>query len=376
VDFLKRVKNAATIERLRDRAKNDGSPRGYVDLCHALVVQGNSAKALTVAQEGVRRFPRSLELADQLRLVWGQASRDELLDLEKKAKETHSAESLRALAEHYLNVEEFDLALETAHVLMTHHEKKADGPYLVGRALWKRFVRDHVAADGTKTLSMLRHAAALDPKSFDTLHLLAEVCFYIGAVGKGVEAAAAALAVDPDHPDVATLHGLLAQLPHETLSEADLIRAVEETDGPWRGYRSPETRHKSEEPTAKAQIARMLHQVSLFAGVRKLAFARDGHHMLARDGSVFEERRTPPEPLMALTGTFRGRIAAGTKHLGIGAFQEAEITLENATVLAFGGMNAVLLVEIEPQARTATIVAGCRDAMGSLDRAPGGPAHV
>src|SRR5262245_17932698 len=167
VEFLKKAKNAATIERLRDRARQDGSPRGYVDLCHALVVQGSSVRALSAAQEGLRRFPRSLEIADQLRLIWGQSRGPELTALEKNAKETLKADALRALVEHYFAVEELDPALETARRISTHHPELADGPCLVGRILSKRFFRDHVAADGFQALESLRKATALDPKSFE-----------------------------------------------------------------------------------------------------------------------------------------------------------------------------------------------------------------
>jgi hypothetical protein len=123
-------------------------------------------------------------------------------------------------------------------------------------------------------------------------------------------------------------------------------------------------------------VSRQLHQISLMAGVRSVAFSRDGVEIVARDGNVFPEKRGVPDHLVALTRTFRSRIAASTKRLGIGAFQEAEIVLENVMVLAFGGMKAALLVELEAGTRCAAVTSGCRDLMGSLDRAPGEPAHA
>jgi tetratricopeptide (TPR) repeat protein len=373
VEFLKKVKNAAAIDRLRERARQDGSPRSYVDLCHALVLQGNPVRALAVAQEGVRSFPRSLELADQLRLLWGQAGRDDLNELAKNAKETASADSFRALAEHYLGVEELDLAIESAQQLCMHHPQLPDGPCFVGRVLWKRFVRDHVANDGLRALESLRRAIVVDPRSFDAFSILAEACFYIGSVRRALEAAAAALAVKPSDRDTASLHALLLQLAPETESEADLLRAVEENDSPWRGYRSPEARDRSAEPSAKAQVSRLLHQISLLAGVKNVAFSREGLDIVARDGYLFEGSRTQTDTTREIASTFRRRIAPWTKRLGIGAFQEAEITLADASVLAFGGMNAVMIVEVDGVTRTAPVVASCRDLMGSLDRAPGGP---
>jgi hypothetical protein len=376
LEFLKRVKNAATIDRLRDRAQKDGSPRGYVDLCHALVVQGSPVRALSVAQEGVRRFPRSLELADQLRLIWGQTGRGERHRLERTASQTLSVGALCELVEHYLAVQELDPALQAAERLVSHHPESAAGPRLVARVLWKRFIRDHVARDGMKLLDSLRTAAAMDPRSFETFHLLAETCFYVGLVGKAIEAAATALALEPTNQEAMRLNTLLANLSAESAPEEDLVRGVEERDGPWRGYVPADVRAGSQEPPIQAQITRMLHEISLMAGVRSLALARDGICHVGRDGTVFEERRTPPLPLVALTTTFRGRIAAGTKHLGIGAFQEAEIMLSASTVLAFGAMSSVLLVEVEPGIRTQAIVAVCRDVMGCVDRDRGGAVHA
>jgi tetratricopeptide (TPR) repeat protein len=319
VDFLRKVKSVGTIERLRERARHDGTPRGYVDLCHALVVQGKPLRALSVAQEGVRCFPRSLELADQLRLIWGQAARGELHELAQKARESKSAEAFRALADHYLSVEELDLALESAQQLFAAHPTLADGPWLVGRTLWKRFVRDHVASDGLRAIEALRRAVSVDPKSFEALNLLAEACFYIGAVGKALEAAAQALALKPADRDVATLHAMLLQLTHQEPPEGQLLRDVEETDSPWRGYRAPQARNQPFEPSAKARIARMLHQISLMAGVRSLAFARPDLELVARDGNVFEGDRSKTDAMATLTAMFRERIATSTKRLGIGA---------------------------------------------------------
>jgi tetratricopeptide (TPR) repeat protein len=387
VEFLKKVKNAATIERLRDRARQDGSPRGYVDLCHALVVQGSPVRALSAAQEGLRRFPRSLEIADQLRLIWGQSRSAELTALEKNAKETLRPDALRALAEHYLSVEELDLALETARRLVTHHPDHADGPALTGRVLAKRFVRDHVVADGTHALEALRKATSIDPKGFEAHWLLADLLFYVGCVRAAIGAVDVCLSIKPDDPDAARLRTLLqTEASKETAPESELVRAVEDRDGPWRGYCPPETRETDGEkkpdkapkvePQGRADLSRALHGIASLAGVRTLAFTRDQLNLIARNGNVFEERRNPPEPMVRMATMFRGRISSSSKRLGIGAFQEAEITLNKASVLAFGGMNAALLVEVAPGTKTAAIVAACRDAMGSLDRAPGGADHA
>ena len=371
MDFFRKVRNAATIERLRERAREDGSPRGYVDLCRALVLQGSPMRALSVAQEGVRSFPRSLELADQLRLIWSSTGRDELNELARNANETKSAESFTALAEHYLSVEELDLALESAQQLDAHHPALADGPHLMGLALWKRFARDHVAEDGRRALEALRKAVTVDPTRFEALMLKAELCFYVGAVKDARQAAACALAVKPEDKDAAALHALLIELAPESGGEPDLLRAVEETDAPWRGYRPPGSREPAHEPSARARVSRLLHQISLMAGVKSLAFSIPGLELVARDGNVFEEKRSQRDPMADRIAIFRRRIATSTKRLGIGALQEAEITLRGACILAFGGMGAILLAEVDSAARTA-VVSSCRDAIGSLDRAPAG----
>lgn len=375
VDLFRKVKNAATIERLRERAREDGSPRGYVELCRALVLQGSPMRALSVAQEGVRHFPRSLELSDQLRLIWGQAGREELNELAKTATDTKSPEAYRALAEHYFGVEELDLALESAEKLIQHHPGSADGPCLVGRALWKRFARDHVASDGRRALEELRRSIALDPKGFEAQFLLAEVCFYIGSVTDALHAAAGALAVKPSDRGAAALHALLLGFAPASATEEELLRQVEEVDGPWRGYRPPGSRDQSPETTARAHISRMLHQISLMTGVKALGFASPTAEIVARDGNVFEEKRAQRDKMADLATSFRHRIACSTKRLGIGALQEAEITLATTTVFAFAGTNAVLLVEVDGVTRAATIVSSCRDAIGSLDRTREGASH-
>lgn len=375
MDLFRKVKNAATIERLRERAREDGSPRGYVELCRALVLQGSPMRALSVAQEGVRCFPRSLELSDQLRLIWGQAGREELNVLARNASETKSPEAYRALAEHYLGVQELDLALQCAEKLSEQHPGSADGPCLVGRALWKRFARDHVASDGRRALEQLRRSIALDPKGFEAQFLLAELCFYIGSVTDALHAAAGALAVNPSDRGPAALHALLLGFAPASATEEELLRQVEEVDGPWRGYRPPGSRDQSSDTSARALISRMLHQISLMTGVKGLAFASPTFELIGRDGNVFEEKRMQRDKMADLAASFRNRIVCSTKRLGIGAFQEAEITLTTTTVFAFAGTSAVLLVEVDGAARAASIVSSCRDAIGSLDRTREGASH-
>jgi tetratricopeptide (TPR) repeat protein len=375
VDFFRKVKNAATIEKLRERAREDGSPRGYVELCRALVLQGSPARALSVAQEGVRCFPRSLELADQLRLIWNTTGRDELNELVRAANATQSADSYRALAEHYLDVEELDLALSTAEKLVEQHASAADGPCLAGRALWKRFARDHVATDGRRALEFLRRAIALDPKCFEALFLLAELCFYVGSVTDALHAAAGALAAKPSDRAAAALHTLLLGFAPGNQTEEELLRAVEDSEGPWRGYRPPGSRDQASESPARSHISRMLHQISLMTGVRGLAFSNSAVELVGRDGNVFEEKRAQRDTMADLTSVFRNRIAASSKRLGIGALQEAEVTLSGSSVFAFAGTTSVLLVEVDPAARTAQVVPSCRDAIGSLDRSPEGSSH-
>ena len=79
--------------------------------------------------------------------------------------------------------------------------------------------------------------------------------------------------------------------------------------------------------------------------------------------------------MAGMTSMFRGRVASSTRRLGIGALQEAEITFEGCVVLAFGGRNAILLVEAAPGTPADAIAAAGRDVMGSLDRSPGSVAH-
>lgn len=376
MELLKRVRNAATIGKLRERARVDASPRGYADLCRALVVKGRFDRALAVARDGVRKFPRSLELADQLRLVWRQAGRATLQELEGSVRENPTVDALRALAEHYVDVEELDRAVECAERIRTQHPESVAGPLVAGRALWKRFVRDRVAGDGKRTFELLRRAIEIDPRSFEAWKLLTEICFYVGAVSQALEAVAKALELEPKDEDVVAMHAHLLAYPAQDASEDDLVRAVEESDSPWSGYRGEEARDRAPEPAGDGEVSRMLHQVSILAGVRRLALSRVGIDVVAREGHVFPERRLPPDDLVALGATFRRRIAASTKRLGIGAFQECEVVLREATVLAFGGMNSVMLVELAPGAKPASVTAACRDVMGRLDVASGGPDHA
>jgi hypothetical protein len=119
----------------------------------------------------------------------------------------------------------------------------------------------------------------------------------------------------------------------------------------------------------------MLHQISLMTGVKGLAFASSTVELVGRDGNVFEEKRLQRDRMADLASGFRNRIACSTKRLGIGALQEAEITLAATTVFAFAGTNAVLLVEVDSASRSTSIVSSCRDAIGSLDRAREGASN-
>jgi hypothetical protein len=241
--------------------------------------------------------------------------------------------------------------------------------------LWKRFARDHVASDGKRALEALRKAVAVDPKCFEALYFLAELCFYIGSITEAANAAAGAVAAKPSDRAAAALRAVLLTFAPGDTSEDELLRQVEETDGPWRGWRPPGSRDQASESPARAHISRMLHQISLMAGVKGLAFASPTVELIGRDGNVFTEKRAIKDPMADLASGFRGRIAASTKRLGIGALQEAEITPLRTSVFAFGGPSAVLLVEVDSGVRADAVVASCRDAIGSLDRAPEGSSN-
>ncbi|MAG56313.1 MAG: hypothetical protein CMJ83_08490 [Planctomycetes bacterium] len=369
IGFFKRVFELTEVHRRRRRARLDTTPRSTVELCRLLQRRGRVAAARDVARDGLLRFPASADLRDILHSTWQRSTKKRVNELQQKVDADPSIENYVALIEHLQEFDETDRATEVSRQLVQKHPDDAAAALVSGRILIARFHRDHVAQDGALGLRSMQRAAELDPQSFEAHFALAETNYYIGAVSKALQHLYQALDVQPEHTEANRLYRILTRLPLEKQQERELLREVEENDEASFRFQS-DAASESGDTASPTKIASGLEQLSLLAGVRRTVLSHRGVEAVAQEG-----RQVPVDDetgcLLELARGFRRTASLSAKRMGIGAFEEAEMSFDTGTILAFGSGSTILMIETEGASRLATIAAEARHYLaGSAVREP------
>ena len=144
--------------------------------------------------------------------------------------------------------------------------------------------------------------------------------------------------------------------------ESELLREVEENDEAHFRYvpEEGETREASDVELPAFMLTR-LEQLSLLAGVRRLAFCHRGQEILAQAGQRRVLTPTTRDSFVDLAVGFRRTASLSAKRMGIGAFEEAELVWEGGRILAAAAGPTIMLLETDPVSRLATIAAEARN---------------
>ncbi|HYC78395.1 MAG TPA: hypothetical protein VEI02_12280 [Planctomycetota bacterium] len=363
------MKANADVRRLRRRTDDVRSPGGFAALCRSLIGQGRWSEALAVARDGVRRYPRALELADHLRLLWLRVGRDETQAAEAALEASPTEEAFERLVDLHLEGGELDLAVEVAERFAAAFPGSGDAAVAAAEAYGRRFARDLTAADGAAALAACRRAAGLRPGDADLRCASAEILLMAGAVGAARRELEAAVALAPSHEDAARR---LAELPPaEPLAtdedeEAASLVAVEREDRPSAAWMASWPREQDAEAARRA----LFDELTLFArvaGVRRVAWIDAALRASASQHAEAEE--SAGDPFVESADVLRTALCFGAKRIGLGAVQEAELAAAGGRVLAYAGAGALLLVDVEPQVRTADLAARARDFVARHDAA-------
>ena len=358
--FLKRLIEAPDLSRLRRRAVADASPRSALDLCRRLQMQGRREEAMEAAREALARFPHSCELADILRSTWKIQCRDAIEELFELIQESPSVRHYCRLIDHFMEYGEVREAARWADRMVLEFPHDRNGILVQGKVYDRCFRTDHVALDGAKAIRNYRRALEIHPSAFEPHLLLAQICAYIGAVSKALHHAFKAQDVDPDNAEASALQQRLSWLPLEEQSESDLLRYVEENDGPplWRGREQQDG--EALQSSQSAALSQAVQQLSAMTGLRRVVLLHDGINIQGIDGRLVAAD-DPNNAVMEILARFRRTAAISGKRMGIGGFQEAELFGAEAHCLAFAAGPTVLLLETDPAPRMLSAVAEARN---------------
>jgi tetratricopeptide (TPR) repeat protein len=371
--LVRRVKDLVLGSRLRGRAERDPTPRSTLQLCAILQRQGRLAAAQKVARAGLQRFPYSLELQEILHLLWRRMGRRQLEALEKAAATEATPRAYRELVEFHLDGHDLDGALAAAAVFQTRFPDSALAASLRGRAHMARFHRDHVAEDGAAAIRAYQRALELEPGSTEIDFHLAETYYYIGVISKALVHLYRVLDREPGHAAGQRLQRILVRLPIEKEEEADLLRAVEESDEAQFRHvpeRGPE--RDSFASGLPARVGRDAVQLSRMVGVRRVVFASRGQHVHAQDGIRRDDSESGSDPFADLAAGFRRTASLSAKRMGIGSFEEAELSWPDGRILAAASGPSIVVVETGPSARTSLVMAEARRLADGPDCGGGG----
>jgi len=307
---------------------------------------GRSQDAMEVAREALVRFPHCLELSDMLRSAWRRERRLGMDAEVRRVLSDPTIEGFEDLIEKLLANGELQEAGEWADRMVSEFPRDRRAALTRGRVYEELFRKDHVAWEGSTAIACFRRAIEMAPGAFEPHLLLARFFAYIGAVSKALHHAFKALDVDAEHEEAGLLMSRLSQLPLEEETEEELLRGIEENDGP------PTLMHdtQAEPPRLSADTERGVEQLSSLAGVRRVVLSHHGIEILASEGLVVEmegENRSFAD----LTVGFRRVAALSGKRMGIGGLQEVEVAWKGGSILVFAAAATVLLIETDGSPR-------------------------
>ncbi len=374
--ILRSVIDAVLANRLRVRAERDGTPRSTIELCAILQRQGRLASAEKVAKSGLARYPRSMELQDLVQSLWRRTGKKRLAELEKALAQSPSAQAHEALVEFFLEGEELDRAVECAKAYTQAFPKSPTAFKVLGRAHITRFHRDHVAEDGAAALRAYQRAVEADPADASGHFAIAETYYYIGVVSKALLHLYRSMELKPGQPEADKLYKTLVRLPIEKEEEHELLREVEENDEAHFRY-APSSGGETQSVATglPEQTVREVVRISTLAGVRRVAFSRKGQEVLAQEGQRHLVQAGAKDAFLELAAGFRRTASLSAKRMGIGAFEEAELSWAQGKVVAAASGPTIILVETDPSARLGTIASAARDFISTSQRR-GGSGHA
>lgn len=364
VGFLKRIWDHSEVQRWKRRAEQDKGPTSTVQFCRLLQRLGRSREAGEAARVGLERFPNSHELKDLLHATWKLSGKRAVMDLERRVGAHPTVENFTNLVDHLLEFNEMDSAASAVERLIEGNPDDPDAALLFGRVHLARFHRDHVARDGSLGLKSLLRAVELDPSNFTAHYSLAETYYYIGAISKALFHIYRALDSRGNDPDAKRLHSILSRLPLEKEEESELLREIEERDEAPFKAKGPEER-ATVAASVPASLLQRIEQVSVMAGVRRLAFCHRNRQFVAEGGRQKEVPAGTRDTFSELAAGFRRTASLSAKRMGIGAFEEAELSWEGGRIVAAAAGPTILLVDAERSPKLATIVAEVRNVIAN-----------
>jgi predicted regulator of Ras-like GTPase activity (Roadblock/LC7/MglB family) len=96
---------------------------------------------------------------------------------------------------------------------------------------------------------------------------------------------------------------------------------------------------------------------------------------LAQEGQRHLVQAGAKDAFLELAAGFRRTASLSAKRMGIGAFEEAELSWAQGKVVAAASGPTIILVETDPSARLGTIASAARDFISTSQRR-GGSGHA
>jgi hypothetical protein len=306
-----------------------------------LEARGRDADVIREARRGLERFPHAHELAAILRKGFERQDRAQNASTRPASRGDAGLDDLCDVVHSYLAFAKLDEAARAAHDLVSSFPREPKA--LVSHGLVRKalFQRDHASRDGQAALDSLRRAVELDGGSLEARRGLAETYALIGATSQAVFHALLALEIDPGDAATNRLYRELRRRPLERRSERDLLWEAEVNDQPLA-----DKRMLSADRSYNALLVDGVRQLSVMKSVRRVAMQHKGVAIVAsRDRLRPASERS--DPFLASVEGIRRGAATWCKRMGMGAFEEATLTLVRSTVLAVAGGGTVIALELD-----------------------------
>jgi tetratricopeptide (TPR) repeat protein len=357
--FVRRIRDALEVRRLRSQARSDGSPRGTIRLCRTLETKRRYQDAIQEARGGLKRFPYAHELADILRSSFERHRAEQAARARAEPAKNPALGDLCEVVRSYLAFARLDEAGRASRELARRFPHEAEAQLLHGIVSKALFERDHASRDGNAALQSLKRAVDLDATSLEARRSLAETYGSIGATSQAMFHVLLALEIDPNDVASNRLYMQMRRLPLQRRQERDLLWETEVHDQPLT-----ETKALPADVTYNALLVDGVRRLATLPSVRRVAMKHRGISLVAT-GNRLRPASEQSDPFLASVEKIRQGASAWTKRVGVGGFEEATLTLARSTVFAVAGGGSVLALELDGEPHLARIAEEARNVVAS-----------
>lgn len=283
--LIQRMKIWKELRRLEQKAREQPAPNTFVDLGQVYINLEMHDKAERIAEDGLALFPKSSELRQLLECARRGLRKRRAGELRAKATRAPSPKVYQELTQVLVDLGDSAALHAACQEWNLRFPEDALCWRVMGQARLVNFYRDLAAREGMEAIRCLDRAVSMQPDESQSLRLLGELLYRIGAVRAAEKHLTRLQALDTADVEVAALLRHVSSLDDHGDDLEALLDDVE-THGSLR-HPSLAAAPRASADESMASVRDGLAQIADLPGVRKATFIRGSKALVKgaiRDG--------------------------------------------------------------------------------------------